>query len=117
MPSTEATLMTLAGRSADAAARSGFANALVRKNTDLTLRSITLSQPLSGNSSNSAPQAAPALLTRMSSLGSRLMSSLASLSQPSTVEMSIGSAMHSPLYSAESSFAVASQGPALRAVI
>ena len=88
--------MTLAGRSALAAARSGFASALVRKNSDLTLRSITLSQPLSGNSSKSAPQAAPALLTRMSSFGSSLMISPASLSQPSTVEMSIGSAMHSP---------------------
>ena len=88
--------MTLAGRSCEAAARSGFASALVRKNSDLTLRSMTLSQPLSGNSSNSAPQAAPALLTRMSSFGSSLMISAASLSQPSTVEMSIGSAMHSP---------------------
>ena len=107
--------MTFAGRSALAAARSGSASALVRKNGDFTLRSITLSQPLSGNSSNSAPQAAPALLTRMSSFGSRLTISAASLSQPSTVEMSIGSAMHSPSYSAVSSFAVASQGPALRA--
>ena len=109
--------MTLAGRSCAAAARSGFASALVRKNSDLTLRSITLSQPLSGNSSNSAPQAAPALLTRMSSFGSSLMISAASLSQPATVEMSIGSAMHSPSYAAVSSFAVASQGPALRAVM
>jgi hypothetical protein len=33
------------------------------------------------------------------------------------VEMSIGSAMHSPSYSAVSSFAVASHGPALRAVM
>jgi hypothetical protein len=32
----------------------------------------------------------------MSSFGSSLMISAASLSQPSTVEMSIGSAMHSP---------------------
>ena len=40
--------MTLAGRSCEAAARSGLASALVRKNSDLTLRSITLSQPLSG---------------------------------------------------------------------
>ena len=102
---------------AEAAARSGFASALVRKNIDLTLRFITLSQPLSGNSSNSAPHAAPALLTKMSSFGSRLMISDASLLQPSTVEMSIGSAMHSPSYCAVSSFAVSSQGPALRAVM
>src|ERR1700754_2959693 len=116
MPSIEAMLMTLAGFSAEAAARSGFASALVRKNSDLTLRFITLSQPLSGNSSNSAPQAAPALLTRMSSFGSSLMISAASLSQPSTLEMSIGNAMHSPSYSADSSLAVASQAAALRAV-
>src|SRR5882757_10435115 len=113
MPSIEAMLMTLADLSADAPARSGFASAFVKKNSDLTLRSITLSQPLSGNSSNSAPHAAPALLTRMSSFGSSLMISEASLSQPSTVEMSIGSAMHSPSYWADSSFAVASHGPAL----
>src|SRR5215470_7248010 len=117
MPSIEAMLITLAGRSAEAAARSGLASALVRKNSDLTLRSITLSQPLSGNSSKSAPQAAPALLTRMSSFGSSLMISEANLLQPSTVEMSIGSAMHSPPYSAVSSLAVASHGPALRAVM
>src|SRR3954447_13792507 len=117
MPSIEAMLMTLAGLSADAAARSGFASALVRKNSDLTLRFITLSQPLSGNSSNSAPHAAPALLTRISSFGSRRMISPASLSQPATVDMSIGSAMHSPSQAAVNSFAVASQGPALRAVM
>src|SRR6266853_4863800 len=117
MPSIEAMLMTLAGFSADAAARNGAASALVKKNGVLTLRFITLSQPLSGNSSNSAPQAAPALLTRMSSFGSSRMISAASLSQPSTVEMSIGSAMHSPPYSAVNSLAVASQGPALRAVM
>src|SRR5476651_431926 len=117
MPSTDAMLITLAGRSRLAAARSGFASALVRKNSDLTLGSMTLSQPLSGNSSKSAPHAAPALLTRMSSFGSSLMISAASLSQPATVEMSIGSAMHSPPYSAVNSLAVASQGPALRAVM
>src|SRR5919204_207447 len=68
MPSMEAMLMTLAGRSGEAAARSGFASALVRKNSDLTLRFMTLSQPLSGNSSNSAPHAAPALLTRIAAV-------------------------------------------------
>ena len=96
MPSIEAMLITFAGRSALAAARSGLCSALVRKNSDLTFRFITLSQPLSGNSSNSAPQAAPALLTRMSSFGSRLMISAASCSQPALVDISIGSAMHSP---------------------
>src|SRR5204863_7950895 len=98
MPSTEAMLMTLAGRSCEAAARSGFASAVGRKNSDLTLRSITLSQPLSGNSSNSAPQAAPALLTGISSFGSSLIISEANFSQPATVEMSSGSGMQSPAY-------------------
>src|ERR1700737_2616710 len=117
MPSIEAMLMTLAGRSADAAARNGAASALVRKNGVLRLRFITLSQPLSGHSSQSAPHGAPALLTRMSSLGSRFLISAASISMPAMVETSIGSAMHSPPYSAVSSFAVASHGPALRAVM
>src|SRR5436190_1124184 len=107
MPSMEATLMTLAGLSAVAAARSEPANALVRKNGVLRLRFTTLSQPLSGNSSKSAPHAAPALLTRMSSFGSRFFISAASMSMPLMVEISIGKAMHSPPYSADSSFAVA----------
>ncbi len=115
MPSMDAMLMTLAGFSALAAARSGAASALVRKNGVFRLRFITLSQPLSGNSSKSAPHAAPALLTRISSFGSRFLISAASISIPAMVEISIGSAMHWPPYSAVSSFAVASQGPALRA--
>ena len=41
--------------------------AWVRKNGDFRLRSTTLSQPFSGKVSNDSPQAAPALLTRMSS--------------------------------------------------
>src|SRR5258706_13899236 len=117
MPSIEAMLITLAGFSAVAAARRGAASALVRKNGVLTLRFITLSQPLSGNSSKSAPHAAPALLTRISSFGSRFLISAASMSMPARVEISIGSATHSPPYSAVSSFAVASHGPALRAVM
>jgi len=36
---------------------------------------------------------------------------------PAMPEISIGNAMHSPPYSAVSSFAVASQGAALRAVM
>src|SRR6266581_3600981 len=64
MPSMEAILMTLARFSALAAARSGAASALVRKNGVLRLRFATLSQPLSGNASKSAPQAVPALLCR-----------------------------------------------------
>src|SRR5712691_775035 len=42
------------------------------KKADLTFRSITLSHPDSGNVRKSAPQLAPALLTRISSLLSRL---------------------------------------------
>src|SRR5262245_35393115 len=114
MPSIEAMLITFAGRrSALAAARKGAASALVRKNGDLTLRFITLSQPLSGNSSKGAPQAAPALLIRMSSLPSRLMISSASALQPATVEMSCGIEIHGPIF--DSSAAVALQASALRA--
>ena len=45
-------------------------SACVKKNGVFMFRSTTLSQPASGNSSKGAPQAAPALLTRMSSAGS-----------------------------------------------
>src|SRR5258707_5197275 len=117
MPSLDAMLITLEGFTAVAAARSGEASDLVRKKGVLRLRLTTLSQPLSGNSSKSAPHAAPALLTRISSFGSRFLISDASISMPAMVEMSIGSAMHSPPYSADSSLAVASHGPALRAVM
>ena len=71
MPSIEAMLITLAGRAAVAAAFSAPCSAWVRKNGDLRLRSMTLSQPDSGKLSKGAPQATPALFTRMSSAGSR----------------------------------------------
>src|SRR4051812_803127 len=48
MPSIEAMLITLAGRSALAALRSGPASACVRKNGVFRFRSTTLSQPFSG---------------------------------------------------------------------
>ena len=70
MPSIEAMLITFAGRAALAAARSDGASAWVRKNGVFRLRLTTLSQPFSGNASNYSPHAAPALLTRMSSVGS-----------------------------------------------
>ena len=38
----------------------------VKKNTPFTFVSITLSQPFSGYSSKGAPQAAPALFTKIS---------------------------------------------------
>ena len=63
-PSTDATLITLAGSSALAAARNRPSSSWVRKNGPLTLVSITLSQPCTGNSSSGAPQLAPALFTR-----------------------------------------------------
>ena len=84
MPSIEAMLITLAGRSASPPRAARPCSACVRKNGVLTLRSMTLSQPFSGNSSNSAPQAAPALLTRMSSFFSRFLISAASVLAPST---------------------------------
>ena len=63
-----------------------------------------------------APQAAPALLTRMSSLGSRESSSAASASHPARVETSRGMDTHVPP-SRESSAAAASHASALRAVM
>src|ERR1700686_4988476 len=106
-------LITLEGFAAVAAARSGAANALVRKNGVLRLRFTTLSQPLSGKSSKVAPQAAPALLTRMSSLGSSSARRAARARQPSTVETSCGSDRQGAP-SPESAAAAASQAWALR---
>ena len=63
--------MTFAGRSGRALALSAGYSACVRKKGALTLMLNTLSQPASGNVSKSEPQAAPALLTRMSRAGSR----------------------------------------------
>jgi len=109
----EATLITLAGFSLLAAFRKGSASACVRKNGDLTLRSMTLSQPFSGKASNSASQAAPALLTRISSLGSRSRYAPARSFAPSTVETSCGSGKQVPPF-LESSAAVSSQAAAFR---
>ena len=89
-------LITRAGSSVVAAARSSGSNRTVRKNGPFRLMSITLSQPDSGNSSSGAPQAAPALLTRMSSFSSRSRKSAQKRSTPSTDARSLGSEMHSP---------------------
>jgi hypothetical protein len=110
-PSMEATLMTLAGLSFDAAL-SWSCNACVRKNGDFRFRSITLSQPFSGKVSKLSPQAAPALFTRMSSAGSRAAKAAARPLAPSTVDTSAGSEKHGP--SADSSRAAWSQASALR---
>ena len=77
---------------------------------------MTLSQPFSGNSSKVASHAAPALLTRMSSFGSRAVTAAASAFAPSTLEASIGIAMQVPPPDDNSS-AVFSQASALRALI
>ena len=107
--------MTLAKRSFDDAARSSGASACVRKNGVFMLRSTVLSQPLSGNSSNSAPHAAPALFTKMSSFDSRLEISTTSAAIPSCVDTSPGIEMHSPYM--DNSFAAASHCAAFRAVM
>src|SRR5258708_36552730 len=112
MPSMEAILTTFAGLSCEAAAFSGPCRAWVRKNGDLRLRLRTLSHPLSGNSSNSAPQAAPALLTKISSLGSSAVSRSASALHPSTVERSWGRDTHGPC--SESACAVSLHWAVLR---
>ena len=114
-PSMDAMLMTFAKRSFDDAARSSGASAWVRKNGVFMLRSTVLSQPLSGNSSNSAPQAAPALFTKMSSFDSRLEISATSEAIPSCVDTSPGIEMHSPYI--DNSLAAASHCAALRAVM
>ena len=114
MPSIDAMLITLAGRSR-AAAFSAPCSAWVRKNGVFMFRSTTLSQPISGKVSKSSPQAAPALFTRMCSAGSCRVSSAASRRAPSTLETSIGSEMQGPMR--DSSSAAASQAAALRALM
>ena len=114
MPSIEPMLITRAGLGPAAAWRNSGSSFWVRKKTPLTLVSITLSQPTSGNCSIGAPQAAPALLTRMSSLGSSLASRAARLSTPSMRDRSAGSAMQVPPHSWLMRLAVASQTSALR---
>src|SRR5205814_2563173 len=104
-------LITLAGL-ALLALRSCSCRAWVRKNGDLTFRSITLSQPFSGKVSKDSPQAAPALFTRMSSEPSLAAYAAARPLAPSTVETSAGSAKQGP--SADSSRTVSSQAAALR---
>ena len=96
MPSIEPILITRAGLAPCPAARSRGSSFCVKKNTPLTLVSITLSQPTSGNWSSGAPQEAPALFTKISSLASRWASWAARLSTPARVDRSAGKAMHSP---------------------
>lgn len=69
-----------------------------------------LSQPFSGKLLKSSPQAAPALLTRISSFDSRSASAAAGICTPPTVDRSCGSAWQlGPRASA-----VVSQSAALR---
>ncbi len=69
-------MITRAGSSAVAPAFSWGSSAWVSMNGALTLMSITLSKPISGNSPSGAPHAAPALLTRMSICDSRSVSAI-----------------------------------------
>src|SRR6202522_871311 len=110
----EAMLITLAGRAGEAAFRNAGAIACVRKNGVLAFRLSTLSQPSSGNSSNAAPHAAPALLTRISTFGSLSMTAAASPLAPATVDTFMGMAMQVPP-SLDNSFAVSLHASALRA--
>ena len=70
--------------------------------------SITLSQPISGKSSNEAPQAAPALFTKILSLVSLSLILVTNLSISFMSVKSAGMEIHSPYF--ESSFAFLSQG-------
>src|SRR5207244_9254997 len=69
-------------------------------------------QPPGGNCSSGAPQAVPALFTRMSSCSKRSRVAWARAAAPSGVETSAATASQSP--SSASSFALASSSPRLR---
>src|SRR5271169_5352366 len=114
MPSIDAMLITLAGRALVAALRSAGAKACVKKNGVLALRLRTLSQPSSGNSSNFAPHAAPALFTKISNLGSLSITAAASALTPARLETFMGIDMQVPP-SLDNSCAVLSLASALRA--
>mmetsp|Transcript_112430 Transcript_112430/g.350386 ORF Transcript_112430/g.350386 Transcript_112430/m.350386 type:complete len:233 (-) Transcript_112430:218-916(-) len=75
-----ATLMTLAGSSADAEAFSSGRAHLVRLKTAVTLRSFVLFQPATSNSSSGCAQFAPALFTRQWSLPEPLRTASTTLS-------------------------------------
>src|SRR5277367_5599053 len=109
MPSIDPTLITREGSSGLAAFSSSGRSSRVRKKTDLTLVSITLSQPASEYSAIGAPHAAPALFTRTFRLVSRAHISAASAAHPAALDTSPGIEWH------PSSFAAASQAAFLRA--
>ena len=96
IPSTEPTLITRAGSSWLAAFSNIGSSFCVRKNTPFTLVSITLSQPASGNSSIGAPQVAPALLMRTSSLSSCDDNAATTVSMPSIDDRSPAIGIHCP---------------------
>ena len=81
----------------------------MRKNTPLTLVSITLSQPTSGNSSSGAPHDAPALFTSTSSCDSAPSKVLTNELIPSSCDRSAGIETHVPPYSLLNRSAVASR--------
>jgi hypothetical protein len=84
------TLMTRAGSSAVAAASSSGRNARTRKNGAFRLRLTSLSQADSGYCSSGAPQAAPALLTRMCTRDSDWPTTSASRRHSASVDRSAG---------------------------
>src|SRR5215472_5795946 len=105
-------LMTRAGSSAVPAASSSGKNARVMKNGAFRSRSTTLSQAAAGNSSNGAPQVAPALLTSTCNAGSRWPISAASRRHSASVDRSAGMATIFPY--GVSSRSAAAQASALR---
>src|SRR5215469_5485273 len=92
----EPTLMMRAGSDGVPAFSSSGSISRVRKKTDLTLVSITLSHPDSGYSAAGAIHTAPALFTRIFKRDSCAATSVASAAQPAAVETSAGTEMHSP---------------------
>jgi hypothetical protein len=90
------TLITRAGSSAVPAASSSGRNARTRKNGALRLRATSLSQADSGYSPSGAPQAAPALLTRMCTRGSDWPTTSASRRHSASVDRSAGTEITGP---------------------
>ena len=75
---------------------------------------MILSQPFSGNWPKGAPQAAPALLTKMSNFDSFLESTLTKASMFSTLDKSAGNAIHLPWPKAFISSATCSHASVVR---
>src|ERR1700737_2907107 len=112
MPSMLPVLITRAGSSGVAAAFNIGTSARVSRNTPLMLTAKMLSKPDSGNSSNGAPHAAPALLNSAWMASSESASDDASVRTPSAVPRFAGIAATGP--SGDSASTAAASSGSLR---